>query len=300
MYAVSWVMWATVGYFLNAIAIAVDKALLRRRELANPAVYTVLISALGLFVLVLAPFGLEQPTLPALAWGLASGACFTLGLWLMFIVLKRGEASRVPAFIGSLNPVFVFLGSFFLVGERLDVVGGLAFVCLTAGGFMMVGGAGGLKGRLRLQAIAAAAVFGLAYVFLKAAFDQSNFISGLVWSRLGGFIASLALLLVPGTLAGLKSGATNGSSSLKFAIFGGQALAAIGGLMNSYAITQASVTLVNALQGVQYVFLIGIAALVSFKFPQFFKEEFSAAVLLRKLGGTMLIVVGLALLGFIS
>lgn len=295
----NWIVWATVGYFLNALAVAIDKALLRRREMGNPAVYTLLISCLGLLVLVLAPFGLEWPTIKVLALGLGSGVCFTLGLWLMFMVLQKGEASRVPAFIGSLNPVFVFLGSFLLAGEHLSLGEGAAFGCLVAGGLLMVGGSGGLSRRAMGTAVASSAVFGLAYVLLKLTFGEANFISGLVWSRLGGFVAALALLLLPGTIKGLRSSAGS-ATGMKFAMLGGQALAAAGGLMNSFAITMASVTLVNALQGIQYVFLLALAALVSFKFPQFFRDEFSFAAVLRKASGTVLIVLGLALLGLIT
>lgn len=291
-----WIWWATIGYFLNAVAISIDKALLKRKALGNPAVYTIIISSLGLLVLVLAPFGLTPPTVQSLTFGILSGAFFTLGLWTMFIVLQRGEASRVPAFIGSLNPLFVFLGSFLLMGERLGGQGFVAFIFLVAGGFCMVGGAGGLDSRSRWLAAASAAAYGVAYVLLKVTFTDSNFVSGLVWSRLGGFIAALALLWVPGTFAGLRR-SSGGSAGPKVALLSGQALASVGGLLNSYAITLASVTLVNALQGIQYVFLLGLAALVSFRWPQLFHDEFSGRVLVRKVAGCVFILVGLALLG---
>lgn len=292
-----WVLWASVGYFLNAVAISIDKALLRRQALGNPAVYTIIISALGLLVLVLVPFGLGTPTVSSVALGLLSGAFFTLGLWSMFVVLRRGEASRVPAFIGSLNPLFVFLGSYLLMGERLTGLGFVAFAALVAGGFCMVGGVGGLDRRSRWLATGSAAAYGVAYVFLKLTFVGSGFVSGLVWSRLGGFVASLALLWVPGTWASLRHNASGGSVGPKLALLTGQGLASVGGLLNSYAITLASVTLVNALQGIQYVFLLGLAAVVSFRWPQLFHDEFSGEVLTRKVAGCVLIAAGLALLG---
>lgn len=292
-----WVLWASIGYFFNAVAISIDKALLKRQVVGNPAVYTIIISALGLLVLVLVPFGLVPPTATALTFGLLSGVFFTLGMWTMFVVLQRGEASRVPAFIGSLNPLFVFLGSFLLAGERLSLLGLVAFAFLVLGGFCMVGGPGGLDTRARWLAAASAAAFGVAYVLLKGAFTDSNFVSGLVWSRLGGFVAALALFLVPGTWANLRQSAGKGHGTSKLALLSGQGLASIGGLLNSYAITLASVTLVNALQGIQYVFLLGLAALVSFRWPQLFHDEFSGQVLARKVAGCALIIIGLVMLG---
>src|SRR3989344_4967684 len=114
-----WIGWAAIGYFFNAIVAIVDKSLLKRERLDNPAVYTFAISCLGLLALVLVPFGWHNPSLLGWWYGLGSGACFTAALWSLFTVLKQGEASRVPAYIGSLNPLFVFGASFFLIGERL-------------------------------------------------------------------------------------------------------------------------------------------------------------------------------------
>ena len=54
--------------------------------------------------------------------------------------------------------------------------------------------------------------------------------------------------------------------------------------------------LINALGGVQYVFLIILATLFFFKFPEILKEEISRKVLLQKTLAIWLIVAGLALL----
>ena len=287
-----WIWWAVTGYFLNATAITIDKTLLGRKELKDPAVYTLLISALGLLVFVLEPWGLTWPKTSVLVTALLSGAAFTLGLWLMFRVLQRGEASRVPAFIGSLNPIFVLIGSYLLLNERLGMVSLAAFLFLVLGGFMMIGGHGGLGRRDLWLAVWSSMAFGVAYVLLKSTFDDTNFISGLIWSRTGGFLASLLLWCVPGTFKNWQQSLHSGGQ-VKLIFLVGQVAAAAGGLFNSYAITLASVTLVNAVQGVQYVFLLVMALVVSWQWPKLFRDEFTGEVLLRKIIGTVLIVGGL-------
>ncbi len=296
----SWLWWVNIGYLLNAFALVVDKVLLARREVKDPAVYALFISTLGLLVLVLAPWGLTFPSARALALGLASGAAFTLALWLMFTVLKVGEASRVPAFIGSLSPLFVFALSALFTGERLALPQILAFALLVAGGWLMVGGHGGLQRRPLLLAVASAAAFGLAYVALKLTFAETNFVSGLIWSRLGGFAASLCLLGIPGTFRSFRRGISQSAGGLKLAFLGGQVAGALSGLFITYAITRQSVTLVNALQGLQYVFILLLALLVSWWWPALFRDEFNRQSLSRKVAGTVVIGAGLYLVGLTS
>lgn len=295
----TWLWWATIGYFLNAVATVTDKALLGRREIKDPAAYTLFISALGLLVIVLAPWGLEIPSTRAIVWGLLSGTAFTLGLWLMFNVLKVGEASRVPAFIGSLSPVFIFILAWLWLGERFSSLQFIAFILLVLGGFLMVGGAGGLKKRPFWLAIAASLAFALAYVWIKFTFLETNYISGLIWTRLGGFASSLLLFFIPGTWRAWRNSVKQSTGGVKLVFIAGQASGALSGLLISYAITLTSVTLVNALQGLQYVFLLIMSVVISSHWPQFFHDEFSGRVLWRKLFGVVAIGAGLWLLSVV-
>lgn len=291
-----WIFWAGLGYLSNAVALVVDKALLARREVRDPATYTLFSSMLGMLVLLLAPWGLLSPSLRVLTFGLLSGTAFTIGLWLMFSVLQVGEASRVPALIGSVSPVFVFLFSWLGEGEKLSSLEVIAFVLLVGGGLCMVGGKSGLRGRWLILALISSAAFALAYLWLKVVFLESNFVSGLIWTRVGGFLAALLLFCVPGTWAAFRKSARRSSEGLRFAFVGGQSAGAISAILTSYAITQASVTLVNALQGLQYVFVLIFAVLVSWRLPKLFHDEFSSSALVRKVGGTLLICAGLAVL----
>jgi len=289
----SWIGWATIGYFFNAVVAIVDKSLLGQRRMGNPAVYTFAISCLGLLSLLLIPFGWQNPSLLGWLYGLASGTCFTIALWTMFTVLKSGEASRVPAYIGSLNPIFVFAASFVLIGERLTPWHVAAFFVLVLGGFMMVGGPGGLDRRSLVLATFSSLVFGLAFVFIKLAFTEVTFVTGLVVTRLGGFLSSLFLLLIPGTWESFGHMVGKTSNGLKLSFIAGQASGALSGAFNSYAVSIASVTLVEALQGMQYVFILVFALLVSYKWPELLREQFSRATLARKIIGIVLIAGGL-------
>ncbi len=291
-----WLLWAAIGYFLNATAIAVDKILLTSKQIKNPAVYTVMISILGLFVLVLTPFGLEFVSIPVLLVGLVSGAIFTVGLWLMFTILKTAEASRVPALIGSWSPLFVLILAFISLGERLSIYEIASFVLLVLGGLLITQGKSGLKGYNLVLAIGAAIAFAVSSVLLKFSLEHTNFVSSLIWNRLGASGAGLFLLLLPGVIKELRNDLSVGHKSFKWIVLGGQTAGALSGLIITYAISLTSVSLVNALQGVQYVFLLVMAAILSRFHPSLLKEEFSRAVLFQKIQAMILIGAGLWLL----
>ena len=72
-------------------------------------------------------------------------------------------------------------------------------------------------------------------------------------------------------------------------------LGAVGGLLIYWAIFLGSVTLVNALQGVQYLFLLFLAFILFRKIPSL-KEQFNKRVLTQKIFAIILICLGLVIL----
>ena len=69
-----------------------------------------------------------------------------------------------------------------------------------------------------------------------------------------------------------------------------------GGLMQNYAIAIGSVTIVSALQGVQFVFVLILSVIFSVYFPKVIKETITIPILLQKLFAIILISLGLYLL----
>ena len=63
-----------------------------------------------------------------------------------------------------------------------------------------------------------------------------------------------------------------------------------------YAIAVGSVTLVNALAGVQYAFLVVVVGLLSAFSPRLFKEEYRRGEMAQEAFAVFIIGVGLALL----
>ena len=114
----NWLVIVTVAYFLNAISIAINKALIKK-EVPSPAAYTFYISALGALAIVLLPFDFNIPSWDKMIWNFLSGAAFTAALYFMMLALKKEDASRVTPFIGGLGPFFIFILAYLFLAERL-------------------------------------------------------------------------------------------------------------------------------------------------------------------------------------
>ncbi len=293
-----WLIWTVVAYSLNAIAILVDKSLFYTKQIKRPVSYVVVICTLGLTAFVLAPLGLVKPTVIGWAWSMTAGLFFVLALWSMFTALQRSEASRITPFIGAWSPVFVLLISYFLIDDKLSWSQFIAFILLVIGGFLMVGGRGGINRDVQLISLFSALSFAMFYVASKQSFMAMDFISGLLWIRIAAFIFALFLLLIPNTWSAIKD-ILKIKTEAKLAFLGGQLAAALSALVVNYAISLGSVSLVNALQGLQYVFLLVLVILFSWKWPGLLSEESSGSVLARKLVAIVLIGSGLSILAFV-
>jgi hypothetical protein len=73
-------------------------------------------------------------------------------------------------------------------------------------------------------------------------------------------------------------------------------LAALAFIMLNWAISLGNVALINALQGVQYIFLLIIVLFLSTKFPKIMREETGGGILFQKIIGAALLAIGLYML----
>ncbi|PIZ70106.1 MAG: hypothetical protein COY11_03250 [Candidatus Portnoybacteria bacterium CG_4_10_14_0_2_um_filter_44_20] len=326
----SWLFIAIVAYFINAFTAVIDKSLLVR-PIPDPLVYTFYIGFLSVFALIL-PYlsclgslfsygsfvcvGLSWPGLSNLAIDLGAGLIFLASLFLLYSALKKGEASRVAPVIGGLTPVFILLLSYLFLGERLAFWQITAFVFLVAGGGVIslewnVGEGGIRKRRLfrswRLS-VGAALVLAIFYVCAKVIYTHQEFIAGFVWSRMGSFLGSLLLLVFIKKRKAIWSatrnlGAPAGQpAKLRLALLAGsllvfnKILAGVAFVLLNYAIYLGSASLVNAAQGAQYVFLLGLIVFFAKTRPRILEEEINWPLFGQKFLAVILISAGLLIL----
>jgi len=304
-------MWLTIiviGYFLNAVAAVVDKFLISKK-IPNPAVYTFYITLLGLAGLVLIPWGFNWLGWQLFLIAIIAGLTFTLALLHLFKGLSLGEASRITPFIGGLSPVFVFIFSFFFLQEKLAQNQIVALLLIILGTIFISYGRGISVNPAKAYwfAFFSALMFGLSYTLIKYIFNSASFVNGFIWIRLTTFLGGLILLFwqknrraIFGEKDGSdKNGAGGADGGIKKSwplFLFGQVVGSVSFILINYAISLTSVTLVNALQGLQYIFLFAIALILYNWRPYLLEEKMRGRVLVQKFLAIIFIGLGLYLL----
>ena len=320
----TWFLITILAYFLNAVANVIDKTLLKKDAL-HPIVYTFYIAILGaILMLAFIPFGFGIPTLKIILIALLAGAIFISALIFMFSALQKDDATRITPMIGGMVPIFVLFFAKLFFNESLTSPQYFAFVFLILGSFLISldfqkhGAWHWIKKKLKLEkrfsipklrkviwlALPSAFLFGLAHALTKIVYFNTEFTTGFVWTRLGSLLAVALLLIFKNNRKLIsenfkknkkkKNQKQTKKNGIKFLF--GQACGGSGMVLIQYAVFLGSVSLVNALQGIQYVFVFVFVLLSTLFFPKFLKEEFTKEIFFQKILAVILIFIGLWLI----
>jgi len=299
----SWLLVTISFYFILAVVFLVDKYLLTG-SIANPKVYTFYVGILGILATILIPFvNFSIPALPQIALALISGAVYIFALFWFYKALSLFEASRVVPAISGLVPLFTFLLVYiFSFGKDvLPLSGILAFGFLIFGSVMMVAEKQKFINLASLKISVICAFFlSLSFVLLKYVYLGQPFWSGLIWTKIGGFLMALCFLIFTKEVKQQIFQKEAGFKGKTIGIFiANQSAGAGAGILQNWAIALAPlayVAVINALQGIQYAFLLVFTILLSLKFPQILKEQISGKIILQKILAILLISAGLVLI----
>jgi len=289
---------AIIAYILFAINGVIDKFLLSK-AVRDPIAYAFYIGITAPLVLFLLPFGFQMlSSVTDLLIAILGGGVFVFALYFFYVAIQKTSISRIMPLEGGLVPVFTLVLAYFILGERLGAFQLLAFVFLVSGGVLVVFEKDkfGWHPKALASGVVAAFLFALSFTLTKYIFDQTNFVSGLIWTRLGLLLFSLALLIPKRTREKIFSAPRKVNTENKFLYYGNRITGGLAGFLQNYAIAIGSVTLVNALQGTQYTFLLLMTIILSIYWPKILKEDTHKWVLAQKIFAIVLITIGLTLL----
>lgn len=295
----TWLYVVLIANFLYALVFVFDKYILSK-PIKSSLSYAFYTSFAGGFIAIIIPFfDFKILDFANILYALAAGAGFSWALVLFYRTLQLSEASRSVPFVGALVPIATLIFSFPLGLEKLTGHHVLSFIFLVAGGFLIVFGYKNdhfWSWRNIFYAVSAAFLFGFSFALTKFVFEHTNFISGLVWTRWGGFLFSVLILINKKWREDIFETTLVSNEKTAAWFFSSKILGAAAVILQNYGIFLGSVVLVNAMQSTQYVFLLLLAGFLSVKLPKTFKESLSKAAVAQKIISIVIIGIGLAIL----
>lgn len=305
----SWISVAIFAYLILAVTNLADKFLVDN-VLPSSKAYVFIVCLLGVLVVIASPWLLVWPGMGLFLFNLLSGAIFAVALWFLYEALRRGEAARVLVFIGGATPVFSLIFSLLFFQEHFSAKQWTGIISLLAGVFVIAllpptrsfltrvlrklrinqaAKTGGL-----LIALFSALAYSLYFISTKYAYAGQPFASVFIWTRLGSVLFVLLFLIRKKDrreIIGVWR--RPNKNKHKVLVVFNQFLGAGGFILQNYAIFLGSVVLVNALQGMQYAFLLIISAGLALLSPKLLRETFSWRIVLQKTAAVAIIGFGL-------
>jgi hypothetical protein len=288
------------AYFLNGIAVLVDKFLLSHK-ITHPLIYIFYISLISLVILVLIPFT-HVPTLVVFLLASASTLLWTAGLYVMYQALLVGLVTRVIPIIGALIPMMLLI--FAITSGDITKSQMLAVTVLIIGIVLLT--IFEIRGKMHPKEIqyelVSAFLFAISYTLLRFAYLQDHFFTVFIWSRVILVPLGILLLCLPtsrGIILGTKEKPSFSLWSKSGTIFlGGQVAGGISELLLTYSVSLANPALVNSLQGSQYIFLFIASIFLAKRYPQIFAEKHQKWAMVLKVLGIICVGIGLYIMAF--
>jgi len=278
---VNWIFLAVGAQLLLAVVAVIDKYIVSDDRVSiRPfvyAFYTCLIAGAWIIVYVvgLLPIpaigglsipsfsNIEHPTLVVVAFSFLAAYSFFFALVSMFTALRQADASDVVPVIGATSAIVTFaLGHYFL--ESMAFVGNMfaGMALLVVGTFLV--SKFHFTIRTATMAIHSGIFFAIHYVVIKGLFEITSFDNAFFWSRVAFMVFAVSLLLVPSYWCKIREETAGTSKKTGGLILFNKILAGVSTILILKATELGDVAIVQALGGVQYVFILIIGIVITF------------------------------------
>ena len=285
-----WLYLALIAYLINAIVFIIDKYLLGG-QIPKYHAYAFGVSILSIASLLLIPFGVSWQGFSYFLIAVSSGAAFFVGLIFFYKVIKQSDISVAATQVGTITAVFTYIFSVIILNDIPSFINLLSFVFFVLGIYLL----GQTKKRVFISAVMAGLFGGIYFVLMKHLFNSSGFVNGLFWTRIGFIGAAFCSLLSREIRQEIVFSLKHASGKSKFLFVFNKFLAGTGFVILYISISLGNVSLVNALLGVQFLFIFLLALIFGKKVTEI-KEKLSNKILISKTVGIISIGIGFLLL----
>lgn len=295
----NWILLATLGQFLNAVVAILDKFIVSdERGLPRPfvyAFYSCLVTGFwvviffiayipGLHALGIPSFSdVHQPTIQVVGMAFLAAYTFFMALVSMYEALRHKDASDVMPAIGAVAAISSFGMSYAFLNIPLAPHFVYGVLLLTLGTFLLSHVRFGADRNILLHLFHSGLFFALHYIAMKGLFLQTSFADGFFWSRIGFVLFALSLLLVPVYFDKIVEQTKTTTKKAGLLVLFTKVLAGVSAFMLLKATDLGDVTVVQALDGLKFVFIILLGLVVGRFTPHTAGEnEFDFKTLIRK------------------
>ncbi|MCF7835553.1 MAG: DMT family transporter [Candidatus Marinimicrobia bacterium] len=296
-----WLFLAIISYFLNSIVSIIDKFIVTKK-IGNPLVYAFFVGILSSIAFIVWPFCFSFLSFWVTIFALFGGITFFLAVLFLYKAYRRGGVVRAVSIVGGLSPVLLLALSFVFLHEPKPSFWLLSFALLIAGGLFLAFGQKEKKDQNRNKskfpffAIFSAICFALSFFFRKIVFLDTSFLNGFLWVQVGVLLSAVVVWFTFPIRKLVKESTSGVLRKSLVLVVSNKILSAGAFFVLNYSIMLGPVAIINALQGIQYVFLFLLTYLAYLWYPNFVKESFSRRSVCEKIIGIVLISLGVVLL----
>jgi len=306
-----WILLASAGQVLNAIVAILDKYIVSdENALPRPfvyAFYSCLLTGGWAFVYLLGVVpGLHElgapsykeiltPTLNVVALAFLAAYTFFMALVSMYIALKQADASNVMPIIGSVSALSAFGMSYLFLDASLSSNFIWGIIILAAGTLLVAQTLP--KVGVIMHVAHAGLFFGLHAITMKGLFLETSFDDGFFWSRVGFVLFALSLLLVPTYYHKITEQTKGTTKKTGVIVLLTKVLAGVAAFMLLKATDIGEVSVVQALDGLKFVFILVISIVFAHYLPDSATDrDTRPGTVFRKLLFVIVIMVGFVML----
>lgn len=307
----AWLLVATFGQFLNAVVAFLDKYIVSdEKAMPRPFVYAfysclltggwLIIFSLS-FIPGLQAIGIPQlsnielPTIQVVSMAFLTGYTFFMALVSMYTALQKSEAINVLPVIGAVSAVTAFGMNYLFLGVSLTSNFIFGIIILSLGTLLVAQTLP--KAETVVHVIHSGLFFALHFITMKGLFLETSFDDGFFWSRLGFILFALSLLLVPAYYHKIKERTAETSARTGVFVIGTKILAGIAAFLLLKATDWGDVAVVQALDGLKFVFILIITFFFGALLPETVVQHTTKPrEVMRQFAYVAVIVVGYVLL----
>jgi uncharacterized membrane protein len=183
----------------------------------------------------------------------------------MYDALRRTDVSTAMPIIGSISALSSFGLSYLFLGTQLHDNFIIGVVLLSVGTMLVAQNLPKID--IVIQVVHSGIFFALHYITMKGLFLETSFDDGFFWSRIGFVLFTLSLLLVPAYFDKIKIQTKVTSKKTGVIVILVKVIAGVAAFLLLKATDMGEVSVVQALDGLRFVFILLISALFAHWLP---------------------------------